>query len=100
MSTRTANPRDGLTGLYLLVLLTVALVAGQARGLAGDEDARAAAPPAGKRLLTEPLSTVPATDVRGAIRELRVLPSILAEAPEFDWSSDDDLLERYPDRDF
>jgi len=102
MKTRTINPADGLIGVYVLVLMTVALVAAQARGLSGPLSADADRPRelVGDQLLIERVSVPSTPGIEGTIRELKVLPSILAESPDLDWLPDDDLIERYADDDF
>ena len=102
MNTRTGVHDDGPIGLGLLILMTVALIAGQLHSPSGQDTAdgtsRISVP--GQRLLFEPVATPAIVTDEGAIRELRVLPSVLADYPEFGWSSDEALIKEYSNAGF
>ncbi len=95
MKTQLGNQDDGLIGLGVLVLMTIALVASQ---LGGERDvavSRTAAPAFEMALGGEQVPVRPV-----AIRELEILPSFINEPDKFNWSSDEELLDRYQNRGF
>lgn len=95
MKARTGNQDDGIIGLGVLVLMAIALVAGQAHGSRESATSLALAPAVEAPLLDRSSIAAPASDAAGAIRELRILPSFINEAADLDWSSDDELLDTY-----
>ena len=103
MTTASTEQNNGLIGLSVLALMTLALISGQA--VSNEPSAADVAP-----LFERPTATnvqhqafpsvagLPAMDrARGAIREIRVIPSRLADRPEFGWKADDSLIREYCD---
>ena len=95
MITEVDSGRDGLIGLGVLVLLTVALVFGEARQ--GSYLARADGAMSGNDgmpLIERPSRTLD-FEVAGAIRELRVLPLNAGSRLDLRWAPDKLVLEEY-----
>lgn len=102
MQSALEEKNDGMIGFSVLVLMTAALVASQAHG-GPDASAR----PTADTVAPAPVVAIdrlpPATAderpalerARGAIRQLRVLPSGLADHPDFRWSPTESLVKEY-----
>ena len=94
MNTRTGSQDDGIIGIGVLVLMTVALIAGQLHGGSDAEEQRSDLPLVGSHLLID--DSADANDrIGGSLRELRVLPSAISEYTQLDWSSDEDLIRKH-----
>ena len=92
MNTELGKHDDGLIGLGVLAMLAIALIAGQfhaSTGSPGGFSPTAAAP------LFKEIVRTPSTDIDGAIRELRIVPSLINSAIDLDWSSDEELIDGY-----
>lgn len=90
----------GHTGLGLLVLMAVALVAGELHTDAGliaigaTPSSAVVQPP----IQASPLfndSEAPPESIRGAIRELRVIPANIDQRIDLNWAPDERLLKEY-----
>lgn len=97
MTTPINDRKDGIIGLSVLALMTVAFVASEARsGLPWIErletDSRATLPPPVLIDLGPPTSE---SGIGGAIRELRVLPITIDSRLDLHWSPDDTVIEEY-----
>lgn len=103
MTTASTEQNDGLIGLSVLALMALALISGPA--ISNEPSATIAAPeferPQATNVQHQALpsaASLPAMDrARGAIREIRVIPSRLADRPEFGWKADDSLIREYCD---
>ena len=83
---------DGMIGLGVLALLTIALITGQFHDSGESMDAlpqSAAAP------LIDEVVRSPARDIEGAIREFRIVPALINSAVDLGWSSDEELIDDY-----
>jgi hypothetical protein len=95
MSTDKTNT-VGHLGLGLLVLMAIALVAGESRSGPGfvstSVEARA---PAGTQILFERVAPYRDAAISGAIRELRVIPATIDSRLDLGWSTDEYLVEQH-----
>lgn len=90
----------GHTGLGLLVLMAAALVAGE---LNADAKLAPIGPAAAGAVAERPSQPsplfdgreVPPTSVRGAIRELRIIPANIEQRLDLNWAPDERLIEEY-----
>lgn len=94
MNTRTGSQDDGIIGLGILILMTVALIAGQLHGAGDDKESRSEVPLVGSHLLIDDSGNT-VRRIGGSLRELRVLPSAISEYTHLDWSTDDELISKY-----
>ena len=95
MTTTNTLPTDGSTGLGVLVLMTIALIAGEAHSRLDVTAPAAATPPAGQQILFE--STIPdrSDAIRGAIRELKVLPATIDSRLDLNWKPDEYIIREH-----
>jgi hypothetical protein len=91
MNTRTGHHDDGFIGLGILILMTVALVAGQLHGTSDRQERLSDVPLVGPHLLIDDEGEAQRR-IGGAIRELRVLPSAISDYAQLDWSADEELI--------
>lgn len=82
---------DGMIGLGVLALLTMALIAGQFHDSSESVEGLS---PATTPFFNEIVQS-PSTNIEGAIRELRIVPSLINSAVELGWSSDEELIDGY-----
>ena len=94
MSTRVGNQDDGIIGLGILVLMTVALIAGQLHGASDEKERLKEVPLVGSHLLIDDSGDSDGR-IGGTLRELRVLPSAISEYTQLDWSTDDELIRKH-----
>ena len=80
---------DGMIGLGVLALLTIALIAGQFHD--STESVHTLSPVTPAPFFDEIVQS-PTNDIEGAIRELRIVPALINGAYDFDWSSDEELI--------
>ena len=101
MGTRRRKTDDGVIGLGVLALLIIAFIAGQMQHPSGWSQVGldAAAPDVGDYMLIGDPGDLP-SPAGGGMREFRIVPSAFEQLPDFDWSSDETLLERYGDQAF
>lgn len=92
MNSELGKHDDGMIGLGVLALLTIALVAGQFHD--SIEASTGLSSTVQSPLFGEALSD-PVTDFDGAIRELRIVPSLLENAVDLGWTSDEELIDGY-----
>ena len=94
MSTRVGNQDDGIIGLGVLVLMTVALIAGQLHGASDEKERLNEVSLVGSHMLIDDSGD---TDDRigGSLRELRILPSAISEYTQLDWSTEDELIRKH-----
>lgn len=100
MNTAERSSIGGHTGLGLLVLMAAALVAGELSAGSGSSNEGTSSPYEVSRPI---MHTTPSLDagesrresIRGAIRELRILPAAIDERIDLNWSPDERLLEEY-----
>lgn len=102
MNTTIEEQNDGMTGLGILALMTVAFVASESMSRLGPIDAIDDATPA---VLEAPVlidlgprNTKEA--IGGAIRELRVIPLTIDSRIDLHWTPDDAVIEEYRDSGF
>lgn len=96
MSTTDNASVAGHLGLGMLILMTIALVAGEARSSfePGGTSVNTEAP-AGPQILFERTTPYRDTAISGAIRELRVIPATIDSRLDLGWSSDEHLIEQH-----
>ena len=96
MTSTNTSPTDGNTGLGVLVLMTMALIAGEAHSRLDVAATSVVTPPSvGQQILFD--STVPdrSDAIRGAIRELKVLPATIDSRLDLNWKADEYLIQEY-----
>ena len=92
MNTELGKHDDGMIGLGVLAMLTVALIAGQFHS--SVESSASLAPTTHSPVFSEAMQD-PSTRLDGAIRELRIVPSLINSAVDLGWSSDEELIDGY-----
>lgn len=97
MNSELGKHDDGMIGLGVLALLTIALIAGQFHD--SIEASTGLSSTVRSPLFGEALRDS-ATDFDGAIRELRVVPSLLEDSVDFGWASDQELINGYREAGF
>ena len=93
MKAQPGNHDDGLIGLGLLAMMTIALIAGQFHD--SLESAARFTTNADAPLFSEQQTTGARNGLEGAVRELRIVPYLINSAADFGWSSDEELLDGY-----
>lgn len=97
MSKQKTTNDDGIIGLGVLLLMTIAIIAAEAKSghllgaLPGSESSKADGP----GVLLERAQSAPRQAAVGTIRELRVVPRAIEAGLDLDWLSDDAALESY-----
>lgn len=100
MNTAQSSTIGGHTGLGLLVLMAAALIAGELNSGSGPTTAGANRSYEVSRPVMRTTPSFNAREsrgesIRGAIRELRVLPAAIDQRIDLNWSPDERLLEEY-----
>ena len=96
MHTKADVGTDGMIGLGVLLLMTVAFVASETHsGPQSAESPELARPSTISPLLIEQVRPVRDGAVEGTIRELRVIPTTIESHLDFGWTTDDALIERH-----
>lgn len=100
MTSQSIEHNTGLIGISVLIMMAVALIGGQvdasnaAAPTAGSVEAPPTVAPAGYRMGAASAPQV-LDRAKGAIREISVIPSRIADYSEFQWTADDALIREY-----
>lgn len=95
MNTRMGTREEGYTGLGVLILMAVALIASQLNGNSRSEERRTGASLVGSHVLLDDSDSANAGYTRGSIREISVLPTAFTEYSLLGWTADEELISRY-----
>lgn len=95
MKPTDTSSAEGGTGLSVLVLMTIALIAGEAHSRL--DNARSVQAPSvnDAQILFESAAPDRAGAIRGAIRELQVLPATIDSRLDLNWTPDEYLIREH-----